>query len=394
METLAYLHLALAYEVPVDATEGYSLDNLRGFEWFREQRLDKHVRLYLLSLVVMASIWGMASEVLAQSPVRLGDRNPQVTFIQERLRQLRYLDQPADGVYSETTRDAVIRFQQDNNLNPDGVVGSETESALFAEFSQRRETPDRDFSTAVRPNRVLQQGDRGSDVTAVQRRLQELRYFDGQLTGYYGSATREAVIRFQVDNDIEADGIVGTRTREALFGSSTSKYYPNNSWRVLPSSSPSQEFSDEGLGSVQVSYAQVLQPGSRGLEVEELQRELRRRGFNPGSIDGSYGLQTQEAVRRFQDSRGLFADGVAGSRTLEALGLIARARENRYVVVVPVQNDNTLARVQAVVENAFEDKSRRGGYVNAGAFPNRARAESRSYLLRSRGLDARVAYSP
>lgn len=61
--------------------------------------------------------------------------------------------------------------------------------------------------------------------------------------------------------------------------------------------------------------------GSRGDEVRRIQTKLRQLGFYNGSVDGIYGSATQKAVRRFQSSVGITADGIAGSKTLLYLGL-------------------------------------------------------------------------
>jgi putative chitinase len=65
---------------------------------------------------------------------------------------------------------------------------------------------------------------------------------------------------------------------------------------------------------------QILRIGSTGPEVAELQTELKTRGFSPGAIDGRFGPGTQAAIIAFQRSEDLLADGVAGARTLLALG--------------------------------------------------------------------------
>ena len=64
-----------------------------------------------------------------------------------------------------------------------------------------------------------------------------------------------------------------------------------------------------------------LKEGSSGPEVEKLQRQLKEKGFDPGIIDGKFGPGTEAAVVAFQKSEGLSADGIAGPRTLAALGL-------------------------------------------------------------------------
>lgn len=68
--------------------------------------------------------------------------------------------------------------------------------------------------------------------------------------------------------------------------------------------------------------SQVLSKvGSRGDEVRRIQNKLKSLGYFAGAVDGIYGVKTQSAVRRFQKSVGITADGVAGPKTLLYLGL-------------------------------------------------------------------------
>jgi peptidoglycan L-alanyl-D-glutamate endopeptidase CwlK len=69
----------------------------------------------------------------------------------------------------------------------------------------------------------------------------------------------------------------------------------------------------------------TLRPGFSGDEVKLLQSRLAELGFSPGSIDGDFGPATEAAVRGFQSSQMLLADGIAGPRTLAALGLVGDA---------------------------------------------------------------------
>lgn len=52
---------------------------------------------------------------------------------------------------------------------------------------------------------------------------------------------------------------------------------------------------------------------------KNVQLRLVKLGFNPGPVDGIRGRQTTNAVRRFQESAGLVADGIVGPRTMRAL---------------------------------------------------------------------------
>jgi peptidoglycan L-alanyl-D-glutamate endopeptidase CwlK len=67
---------------------------------------------------------------------------------------------------------------------------------------------------------------------------------------------------------------------------------------------------------------QLLGLGDQGDDVLTLQKALQAANFSPGALDGEFGAGTQAAVVAFQNSEGLLADGVAGPRTLAALGLI------------------------------------------------------------------------
>jgi putative peptidoglycan binding protein len=65
--------------------------------------------------------------------------------------------------------------------------------------------------------------------------------------------------------------------------------------------------------------AQTLSPGATGSQVKILQRALKQLGFDPGTIDGDYGVGTKVAVEKFQIAKGLAEDGVVGPATLNAL---------------------------------------------------------------------------
>lgn len=61
--------------------------------------------------------------------------------------------------------------------------------------------------------------------------------------------------------------------------------------------------------------------GSRGQEVRTIQTKLKRWGYYFGNVDGIYGSATLAAVKKFQKKNGLAVDGIAGKRTLEAMGI-------------------------------------------------------------------------
>ena len=65
----------------------------------------------------------------------------------------------------------------------------------------------------------------------------------------------------------------------------------------------------------------IARQGSQGEQVRQIQQRLVDWGYFQGPVDGIFGLQTKQAVLKFQQKNGLAADGIAGQETLAALGL-------------------------------------------------------------------------
>ena len=78
-----------------------------------------------------------------------------------------------------------------------------------------------------------------------------------------------------------------------------------------------------------VPMTRVLRRGSRGEDVERLQRTLRDAGFDVGEVDGKFGPRTEAALKAYQQANGLRADGRAGEDTFGAMGLEYIGRRRR-----------------------------------------------------------------
>lgn len=174
----------------------------------------------------------MIGEVFVRT-LKKGSNGEDVVKLQKRLMELCYSlpNYGADGDFGNETVNAVKAFQREHKdangkkLTVDGVVGSKTWAALFADGASSGETvtdkqPESD-TEAPAFNRNLKFGSEGEDVRAVQKRLLALGYSLGSYgaDGDFGNATKSAVRAFQSDNGLDADGIVGKQTWEALFGS-------------------------------------------------------------------------------------------------------------------------------------------------------------------------------
>jgi peptidoglycan hydrolase-like protein with peptidoglycan-binding domain len=260
METLAYLHLALAYEAQADTV--YTADS---FLWnsrrFSQLRLSTNAAVYLLSLTVALSLLGMANQALAL--VQEGDRGSEVIALQQRLQQLGYFQGNITGYFGAMTKQAVIQFQQAKGLTPDGVAGTNTQAHLDGQPKSNPQSVKASAST------ILQLGDRGSQVSTLQESLAAAGFRSG-VNGVFDLATQDAVKRFQQAKGLTVDGVVGSQTKAAL--------------PAIGGSAP--------LPSVGKASGQS--------EIKALQKRLQARGFYRGSIDGVWGPKTQAAVEAAQ----------------------------------------------------------------------------------------------
>ena len=71
--------------------------------------------------------------------------------------------------------------------------------------------------------------------------------------------------------------------------------------------------------------AAALRQGSRGEDVKTVQQKLKRWGYYTGNVDGIYGPATKKAVEYFQRKNGLTVDGIVGTKTYAALGMMEQA---------------------------------------------------------------------
>jgi peptidoglycan hydrolase-like protein with peptidoglycan-binding domain len=93
--------------------------------------------------------------------------------------------------------------------------------------------------------------------------------------------------------------------------------------RAAEGAAPSCSAAGAGPLAMLLGRTELLRRGTSGPAVYELQGFLRLRGYEPGPTDGTFSSLTYQAVRLFQQSRGLVADGVVGTQTRAAIRAIA-----------------------------------------------------------------------
>ena len=122
----------------------------------------------------------------------------------------------ADGKFGTDTKNAVVRFQKQFSLNPDGVIGKNTWNAIVAVYLSVAAYRPLDVTTKF-PG-VLYTGSRGDPVRFVQSYLNAVRTQYGytwptlDVDGIYGRNTALAVSGYQYAYNLAVDGKVGQNT--------------------------------------------------------------------------------------------------------------------------------------------------------------------------------------
>ena len=146
-----------------------------------------------------------------------------------------------------------------------------------------------------------------TDVKSMQKRLIELGYMSGTADGDFGATTKNALIAFQKNAGLTADGIAGATTLKALNSSSA------------PKASSTAKATTAPTATATTTTYTTLKQGSNGENVKKLQKRLIELGYLSGSADGDYGSATTDAVKAFQKQTGITADGIAGAATQKAV---------------------------------------------------------------------------
>lgn len=187
----------------------------------------------------------LADDVAVVSPVRLAQAGgfPTLTSestgesvrqLQGMLRLLGFYTGEIDGVYSAATQTAVSQFQSAAGIAVDGITGPSTWQKLLPQPAEVQAVAARPAPVAAPPAPennataepaepitppgppILRPGAEGPAVAQLQRELQELGFYEGDIDGGYGELTQAAVESFQREQQITVDAIVGPSTWDAL----------------------------------------------------------------------------------------------------------------------------------------------------------------------------------
>ncbi len=93
-------------------------------------RIEERTRRAWAAALVLIVLWLCIGMQWAAASVAWGSRGDDVIAVQKKLKQWGYYDGAVDGVYGQSTYNAVVSFQKKNGLKADGVVGASTAAAM------------------------------------------------------------------------------------------------------------------------------------------------------------------------------------------------------------------------------------------------------------------------
>ena len=257
--------------------------------------------------------------------IKSGVSGSAVLRLQIRLEELGYYSSAQNSVCGAADVAAIRAFQQKNGLAADGIAGYDTQVRLYSDSAVMYDG--RLAGSLTMAYETLKKGMTGDAVKTMQNRLIELGYLTGTADGVFGTSTAEAVYYFQKNNGLVRDSVAGEDTLKKLFSTSAVPY------SATPTATPKPT---TPIASIPTG---TLRQGDKNTSVKVMQQKLISLGYLTGTADGIFGAQTYRAVREFQKDNALYADGIAGNKTIAALN--SANATSAPVVTNPPSGSNT-----------------------------------------------------
>ncbi|MDE7164864.1 MAG: spore cortex-lytic enzyme [Clostridiales bacterium] len=233
--------------------------------------------ILIATLFTVLAVLTLLPATPAYADIVNGNTYGNVAAVQARLSTLGYYSSTIDGRWGSRTTTAVKKFQSDNGLKADGIVGATTANRLKVKLPV---------------SGGISYGKTDFNVAAVQARLKTYGYYTGTVDGMWGNGTLRAVLRYQSDKGMTVDGVVGSSTAAKL-----------------------------GITLSKTAKSGGISKGKTSANVKAVQAALKSAGYYKSAVDGAWGRRTMCAVMHFQSDCGLTVDGVVGSGTEKKLGI-------------------------------------------------------------------------
>ena len=143
-------------------------------------------------------------------------------------------------------------------------------------------------------------GSKGDEVRKIQKKLKELGYYNGAIDGIYGTATKNAVIAFQENCGITADGVAGDKTLKYLgleTSSSSSGKYSQSDIELLAKLIAAEARGESYIGQVAVG-AVVLNRVAHASFPDSIAGVIYQKGAFSCINDSNWSVAATETSRK------------------------------------------------------------------------------------------------
>lgn len=224
-----------------------------------------------------------------------------------------------DGEYlSDTTRTI------DGETYTFASSGISSKTASGSDSSSAYESSSSSSSSSSSDSGSLKKGSSGTNVEKLQKRLQELGYYNGSIDGDFGDATEAAFKAFQENAGLYVDGVAGSDVdylyaddAPAFKSTSDDEEKDEEAAEEETLDTEKEDLADTGANAEETEITYSL--GDYSDEVAKIQDRLITLNYLDGEADGEFGSGTEDAVKDFQTANDLTATGIVEQTTYEAL---------------------------------------------------------------------------
>ena len=265
------------------------------------------------------------------------EKSAAVTAMQDRLRALGYFHSNSTGGYYDATKKAVQAFMKACHMTGDGKTASvEMQKLLFSDEAPREGTtlPTAAPTATPTPAPTNKSSDKYTNLTYGTKSSQQvlnaqiglirLAFLTDYLaTASYDDQTAAAVAAFQEYYGYTVDGKTLTaEQQELLFTEGTREQLLaiRKGEQVTPTTAPTTTPTTAPVTDYSAARTDItLYKGKTGEQVTLLTTRLIELGYLTGEPKSTFDDSVTYAVKWFQNSNSLSADGVAGNATLTKL---------------------------------------------------------------------------
>ena len=270
--------------------------------------------------------------------LRFGSEGNRVVALQSQLRALGFFDEELTGYFGPITEDALLRFQQANNLLADGIAGPQTFNLLNQQLSATTLVTTAPQSMTVpavvveevqtvMPRVVVEDVSNVAPMVIIDESPTPVPTVISTVAPTVVPTVAPTVVSAVTPTVVPtAVPTVVSTVSPTVVPAAVPAVVIDERPTIVVDERPTIVVREPEPIAIPILFPEIggnvgaeLYIGESGQAVAQLQTALERAGIYKGPLTGYYGSGTANAVASFQRSQGIPPTGVAGIKTLEKL---------------------------------------------------------------------------